>query len=456
MRNKSLSRTQKSVLFAGFAIAGMIGLFQNCGSGFAVDPAAISASQLSSTGVTKVVGTSNADFKTCRTMTTPLFDCLESRSEAKGLLKAADVTRCTTGATPPSDLDVSICLTKAGFPIFNYREPLQWDIEGCASRVGTPKIATCLEKNAIRPASVTQAVIETCINAVGMLNVEKCLRKNGHLAKISFVSNSDAALCGKVTEQGTNSLVIRTCLLDREVIPATVLQADIDTCMTNAPTAIGRCLRSGRKVPRVIMQANINGCINAVGPTRIATCLEGNGYLYDSLLPAATLQTVIDDCVTVVGTANVARCLRARNVLERPILQAHIAACNLAAGQDKIVTCLAANGMLDASGLATNSVAEKPFLQADIDTCVTNVGIGSVATCMVGPRAALQANSYQAHFAACHRFNDPTGVAACLNGSGMLPATATQANFDTCLAAAGLAGLETCMRTRGFITYPAL
>ncbi|MDZ4083622.1 MAG: hypothetical protein U1E10_11840 [Bdellovibrionales bacterium] len=457
MSKKRLSRSQKSTLFAGIALLGMIGLFQNCGSGFAVDPTIINASQFSSTGeAAKVLGVSNVDFRTCRTVTAPLYDCLEARSEIKGLLKVDDVNRCTTGTTTPSDLDISMCLTKAGFPIFNYREPLQWDIEGCASRVGTAKIAACLEKNAIRPASVTQAVIETCIGSVGMPNVEKCLRKNGHLAKVSFVSNSDAALCGKVTEQGTNGIVIRNCLLDREVIPTTVAQADIDTCMTTAPTAIGRCLRAARRVPRVIMQANINGCINAVGPTRTAACLESNGYLYDSLLPAANLQTVINDCVTAVGTANVARCLRARNVLERPILQAHIAACNLAAGQDKIVTCLAANGMLDATGLATNSVAGKPVLQADIDTCVTNVGIGSVATCMVGPRAALQANSYQGHFAACHRFNDPTGIAACLTGSGMLPTGVTQANFDTCLTAAGLAGLETCMRTRGFITYPAL
>lgn len=457
MTKKSVLRSPKFVLVAGFAIVTMIGLFQNCGSGFAVDPAAFSSSQSSSTGESsKLLGVSDADFKACRSGTNPLYDCLEARSEVKGQLKTADVTRCNTGTTTPSDLDVSMCLTKSGFPIFNYREPLQWDIEGCAAKVGTAKIAACLDKNGIRPASVTQTVIETCINAVGMLNVEKCLRKNGHLAKVSFVSNSDAALCGKVTEQGTNSLVIRTCLLDREVIPATIVQADIDTCMTNAPTAIGRCLRSGRKVPRVIMQANINSCLNAVGPTRVAACLEINGYLYDSLLPAANLQTVINDCVTAVGTANVARCLRARNVLERPILQAHIAACNMAAGQDKIVSCLAANGLLDANGLAANSVAGKPVLQADIDTCVTNVGIGNVANCMVGPRAALQANSYQGHFAACHRFNDPTGIAACLAGSGMLPTGVTQANFDTCLTAAGLVGLETCMRTRGFISYPAL
>ncbi len=457
MVKRRLSRNQKSILIAGFATIALIGLFQNCGSGFAVSPEILSANQLASSGsATKAVGVSTADFKTCRTAATPLYDCLEAKSAVKGTLKAADVTRCTTGTTAPSDLDAAMCLTKAGFPIFNYREPLQWDIESCASKVGTGKIAACLEKNGIRPATVTQTVIDTCINAVGMLNVEKCLRKNSHLAKVAFVSNSDAALCGKVTDQGTNSLVVRTCLIDREVIPATVLQADVDTCMTNAPTAIARCLRSGRKVPRVIMQANINGCINAVGPTRIAACLETNGYLYDSLLPAATLQTVIDDCVSVVGAANVARCLRARNVLERPILQAHIAACNLAAGQDKVVSCLAANGMLDANGLASNSVTGKPLLQTDIDTCVTNVGIGSVATCLVGPRAALQANSYQGHFAACHRFNDPTGVAACLNGSGMLPTGVTQANFDTCIAAAGLAGIETCMRTRGFITYPAL
>lgn len=453
---KKLSRTQKSVLIAGFGILTMLGLFQNCGSGFAIAPEVLNGSQFSSTSTTKVAGVSSVDLKTCRTVTAPLYDCLEAKSEVKGILKSDDVTRCSTGTPAPADLDVSMCLTKAGFPIFNYREPLQWDIETCASKVGTAKIATCLDKNAIRPASVTQAVIETCINAVGMLNVEKCLRKNGHLAKVAYTSNSDVALCGKVTGQTTNSMALRTCLLDREVLPTTVVQADIDTCMTSAPTAIARCLRASRKIPRVIMQANINGCINAVGPTRIAACLEANGYLYDTLLPAATLQTTIDNCVATVGTANVARCLRVNGALSRQVMQAHIAACNLAAGPDKIVACLGANGMLDATGLAVNSVAGRPLVQADVDACITSVGIGSVASCLVGARAALQANSYQGHFAACHRFNDPTGIAACLNGSGMLPTGVTQANFDTCLAAAGLAGLETCMRTRGFITYPAL
>lgn len=452
---RRLSRSQK--LAVAFSISGlaMVGLFQNCGSGFAVDPNFGSTTQLSSEMPLKV-GVSAQDYRICLSGTEPIYNCLEAKSAVKGQLKAEDVTRCTGGTPAPAQLDSAMCLTRAGFPIFNYREPIQWDLNRCATAVGTSRIALCLEKNGILPKDLTQAKIEECIGAVGLDSLEKCLRKNAFLAKNPFPTNSDAALCAKVTEQGTNGIVIRDCLLNREVIPTTVTQANIDTCMTAAPTAIARCLRSNRIVPRVIMQANINVCVNAVGPNRVAACLEANGYLYDSLLPATTLQTTIDQCNEAVGSGNIARCLRNRNVLERSIMQAHINSCAALVGNDRIYNCLAANGLVDVAGTATNSVAGQTLSQLDIDTCVTNVGVGSVARCLVGARGKLVANPYQPTFAACHRFNDPAGVAACLDGSGMLPTGLTQANIDTCLTAAGLAGLENCLRTRGFITYPAL
>lgn len=452
---RRLSRSQKLTLFFSIAGAALIGLFQNCGSGFAVDPGLAGFSELASETPTLKAGVTASDYRICLSGTDPIYDCLEAKSELKGVLKSEDVTRCTSGTPAPAQLDSAMCLTKAGFPIFNYREPLQWDLDNCASRVGTNRIASCLEKNGILPANLTQAKIEECIGAVGLANAEKCLRKNAFLSLYPFPSNGDATLCAKVTEQGTNGIVIRNCLLNREVITTAVTQANIDTCMINAPTAIARCLRSNRLVPRVIMQANINVCVNAVGPTRVAACLEANGYLYDSLLPAATFQATIDQCNESVGSANIARCLRGRNVIERSIMQAHINHCAALVGNDRIYSCLAANGMVDVNGTASNSVAGQTLAQTDIDTCITNVGLGSVARCLVTARQKLVANPYQPTFAACHRFNDSAGVAACLDGSGMLPAGLTQDNINTCLTAAGLGGLETCLRTRGFITYPA-
>lgn len=453
---RRLSQSQKLILLFSISGVALVGLFQNCGSGFAVDPSLNGLTQLASEAPALKAGVAAADFRICLSGPDPIYDCLETKSELKGVLKAEDVTRCTGGTPAPAQLDSAMCLTKAGFPIFNYREPLQWDLDNCASRVGADRIASCLEKNAILPAGLTQAKIEECIGAVGLANAEKCLRKNAFLALSPFPSNGDASLCAKVTEQGTNGIVIRNCLLNREVITASVTQADIDTCMINAPTAIARCLRSNRIVPRVIMQANINVCVNAVGPARVAACLEANGYLYDSLLPATALQSTIDQCNESVGSANIARCLRSRNVLERPIMQAHITSCAALVGNDRIYSCLAANGMVDINGTAANSVTGQTLSQADIDACITNVGIGSVARCLVGARQKLVANPYQPAFAACHRLNDPAGVAACLDGSGMRPAGLTQDNINTCLTAAGLNGLETCLRTRGFITYPAV
>jgi hypothetical protein len=376
----------------------------------------------------------------------------------KGILRPSDVATCTAvTTTTPTDLDVAMCLTKVGFPVLNYREPLQADIDSCAVKVGTGKIAACLQKNAILPASVTQTVIENCVGLVGLNMVEKCLRKNAHIAKVPFVSNTDISLCTKVTEQGTNGAVLLACLSNREVLPATVVQSDIDLCITNAPGAIAKCLRSGKKVSRVLMQNNINSCVSAVGTTKAAACLESNGYLYNDLLPAATLQTTFDSCVTAVGAASVAKCLRARSALEKPLMQAQIAACIAAVGSDKTVACLAANGLVDSvTGLASNSVPGTQILQSDIDACILAVGTTGVAKCLVNVKKTLSQTALQANFAFCARLNDSTGIASCLDGSGMLPTTtangpATQANFDTCVAAAGLAGVETCMRTRGFI-----
>lgn len=437
----------------------LVALFQNCsGGGFIIDPNALNQTSLASVAP-KTVGTTLASFKSCRMGTADFYTCLEANSDIKGVLKASDVSNCTAvvGASTPTDLDIAMCLTKVGFPIFNYREPLQHDIETCSTNVGVGKIAACLSKNAILPATVNQAVIDSCIAAVGIANVEKCLRKNAHLPKVPFVSNADIALCSKVSGQMTG-LSIFTCLSNRELLPATVVQADIDTCLLNAPTTIAKCLRTAKKVARVIMQNNINGCVSAVGETKIGACLDSNGYLYEALLPAATLQTTIDACVTAVGPTAVAKCLRTRKVLETSVMQAQIASCIAAVGSDKVVACLTANGLVDAvTGLASNSLPGFPLLQADVDACVIAAGPTGVARCLTVVKKVLNPASGQDQFSFCARVNDPTGIAACLDGSGMLPLTpltglpTTQANFDTCVAAVGVAGLETCMRNRGFI-----
>ncbi|CAN5651652.1 hypothetical protein BH10BDE1_BH10BDE1_12570 [soil metagenome] len=457
MARIKLTSVQKVGLSFGVLAIAMIGLFQNCSPGFSVDPSLGGVVQLASTTV-PVLGVSNANFKSCRSGTADLYMCLEASSDVKGVLRTADVATCTAvTTTTPTDLDVAMCLSKLGFPIFNYREPLQTDIDTCAVKVGTSKIAACLLKNAILPVGVTQAAIENCVGLVGLPMVEKCLRKNSFLAKIPFISQSDVLLCTKVTDQGTNGAVLLACLTNRELLPASVVQSDIDLCITNAPGAIAKCLRSGKKVSRVLMQNNINSCVAAVGSAKAAACLDANGYLYDSLLPAATLQTSVDSCVTAAGAPATAKCLRSRGVLEKPLMQAQIASCIAAVGADKAVACLTANGLVDSvTGMATNSIAGTQILQADVDACVVAAGTGGVAKCLVTVKKVLSASGLQGNFEFCARLNDATGIAACLDGSGMLPTTtangpATQANFDTCVAAAGLAGVETCMRTRGFI-----
>lgn len=426
--------------------------FQNCGQSFETihddEITSFASSTLTPTSAAKV-GVSAADFTACRAAQASLYDCLELRSTVKGVLKQGDVTRCTLGS--PSELDVAMCLTKSNFPIYGYREPLQWDIDVCAIRAGQNNIAACLDKNGILPTAVTSVEINSCITSAGLANVEKCLRRNLHLKSIIAISNADAILCGKVTEQPQNGVVMRTCLLDRQLIPDTLAQADFDTCLTNAPTTVARCLRTNTLVPRIIMQANINLCIEAVGPTRIAACLESNGYLYDNLLPATTLQTAINTCITNVGATAISRCLRTNNILSRPVMQAHIAACNAAAGQANILTCLTANGLVNATGTAPNSRPNAVLTQTDIDTCVTNVGLANVSRCLSGAAQKLVMQPNQTHFTACHRFVGPMAIANCLNGSGILPATLTQNNINTCITAVGITNIVTCLTGRGFL-----
>lgn len=446
--------TRRIVAASAFGVLILGGLYQNCGGTFAVDPKLLSTQSASITGTagtSDLAGLSNAGFKSCRSNTSQnLFNCLEAGSAKKGVLTRVMVDTCTVATPPPSDFDAALCLTRAGFAIFGYREPLQSDIETCAAKVGTTKLAACLNKNGVLPATITQPVIDSCLSTVGLVSLEKCLRKNNHLVKKYFLSNADVSTCQKVLDSAALPSAVMTCLGNMEVLPATVLAMDLELCLSNAPTAVAKCLRANRKVSRVIMQANITTCANAAGVSGIARCLDGNGYLYDSLLPAEALQSTIDTCVLAAGVDGVARCLRGRGVLERSMLQAQIASCITVVGQAGALNCLRANGLLDQAGFPTNGLPGKAITQADIDACAASAGAGGIAGCLAGARAILDPNPKQDVFNLCHRLADASGMANCMNASGMLPGGVTQAGIDICLAQpAGLAGVETCLRNRG-------
>lgn len=447
------SKPTVKILFLLLSFTLLTVLFQNCGQSFTVDPAAFSTSSQSSiTPGTPAVpakpGVSYAEFKECRaTAEATLATCLDSKSPVKGALSATTFNTCYTAST--AELDLGACLTKNGFTIAGYREPIQKDFENCAAAVGTQKIQACLDKNGVLTLGIDQAGIESCIGAVGIGGVEVCLRNRNLLKRLGTVSNYDIAVCKKVYGDPISDINLRSCLTNKELIPATLTDANLAQCQMAAPTATAKCLRTNRFVPRFFGQAQISRCIGAVGVAASANCLDANGYLYDKLLPVATLQTQIDTCNTNVGPANIAKCLRTNNFLEKLVMQGPITACGQVAGPANVVTCLTANGLLT-NGVALNSPAGTIITQADIDDCVAKGSPATVSTCLV-TKKLLNAKPVQDNHELCHRLAGPTGIAACLDSSGMLPVGVTQANFDTCLAAAGLAGLETCMATRGFI-----
>lgn len=439
------------------AIIATVGLYQNCGDGFKL--ATIDTSLPSTLENVRLVpgptfpGVSMPNFKTCLTTSAEpvaLSACLNKAPGATGITYTADAITTCNLAGQTTDLSLAMCLSKAGQVIQDHREAKQFDIDSCTAAVGAGQVAACLGKRGIR-GRIVQEFIDRCSTSDGPNGIERCLRRNTYVTKRASVFQSDATLCERV-EGGTASLAL--CLQNADLLPATVTQTQIDTCVTAVTSArVIRCLRVNYHIPKVVMQLHINECSTAVGQAAIATCLDNNGLLpVDPVTQLATFQTEVDGCVTAVGLAAVAKCLRNKNLLSPKIMQPHIASCFDVAGVNAFA-CLNANFGVVPAGLT----------DAQLRTCfAANMNTAANAAKCLASKRILSSAPTQENITACQRFAgtvpDATatrpgqvGIATCLDRSGLLAAPLVQANVDTCITNVGLANVATCLHNQGIV-----
>ncbi|CAK9250187.1 unnamed protein product [Sphagnum jensenii] len=416
-----------------------------------------------------IPGVPNAAFQSCFTSNpttdggVQLASCLNASAVGGAVFTSTQIATCVAAGNASSSL-LPICLSKNGQVVLQNHSALQFEIDACNSAVGESGIAGCLAKHGA-DLGITQPEIDQCNTAAGESGIEKCLHKNAFIATQAIVMQNSANLCNLV-EGGTTTMAL--CLQNSLQLPATVTQADIDTCVTAVTEAdVIRCLRVKYFIPNTLMQYHINYCSTAVGPTAIANCLNTNGVLPINPLPSPTpagvavetaaqivadLQLDINSCITAVGEADVAQCLRKRGIISNQVMQSHIDSCFAVAGVNAY-NCLAANFAVLPTTLTTD------VLQA----CFTkNGGTSAGAASCLAAQGILPTAAQQTHINECARSAgidaDATatlpgqiGIAACLQNSGLLPTGVTQAEIDTCIGAVGLQNASACLANKAYI-----
>jgi hypothetical protein len=435
----------------------MVIFFQNCGKGFQPASNLADSSTLPSSvpALPPGPGVANADFVGCFNAapadSTAISTCLNAKLNANAVYTAAQITTCFTAGNTTS-LDLAYCLSQNGQVVQDYRPPKQTDIDTCVA-AGATDVSFCLAKHGVRDR-VTNDEITNCTNTAGATGVELCLHKNGFLPNPPNVFQADADFCNLIGG-GTASLAL--CLFNSNLIPATVTQAAVDTCVTAAGEAgVVKCLRGKDFLPKAVMQADIDRCNRGVGEAKIAICLANQGLLPIDTTVAANItsfQTDIDNCVTAAGAAGVSKCLRKNNFLPNSIMQQQITSCFMAAGPANAFTCLSNNfPTLPANLTAVNLTA---CFAANGNTAA------NAAKCL-GTKGALRTAPAEENLTECNFFagQDPDGtgtlpgqigIANCLANNGMLPTGVTQAKIDTCITNAGLAGAYSCLNNNGII-----
>jgi hypothetical protein len=210
--------------------------------------------------------------------------------------------------------------------------PKQSDIDKCVAAAGASKVAGCLEKNGIKPDSLSQANIDQCLSSAGgQAGVEKCLLKNAVFPGRLFISQHEFHVCSKTDSLATSA----KCLENSGLLPAGATQATIDSCVTAVgENAVVKCFRNTGILSRALMAAHATRCVEEVGAPNLITCLEDNGLFLNGLDKA-----VAQNCVTSGGVANLTKCLRTQGQLSPVPTQAEVQFCHDVAGAENIDTC---------------------------------------------------------------------------------------------------------------------
>ena len=432
--------------------------FQNCANGFHSATYFADSSSSTSSNLPPLPpgpGVANAAYMACfnaaPTDANAISTCLNAAPNSANVYTPAQITTCFTAGNTTA-VSLGFCLSKNGQVVQDYRAPKQTDLDACVA-AGATDISFCLAKHGVR-SGVRNEAIAACTNSAGASGVELCLHKNAILPTAANAFQGDADLCN-LTGGGTTAMAL--CLFNANLVPVTVTQAAVDTCVTAATEAgVIKCLRGKDFLQKAVMQTDVDRCNNAAGETKIANCLANQGLLPIDTTVAANItafQTDIDNCVATAGLGGVSKCLRRGNFLPNTIMQQHINSCFTAAGQANAFTCLSNNF----------PVLPANFTAANLSACLVANGNSSanVAKCMAG-KGALNTAPNEENLTECNFFAgqdaDTTatlpgqvGIAACLNANGMLPTGVTQAQIDTCITNAGLAGAYSCLNNNGII-----
>lgn len=423
------------------------------------------------------------------------FANLPNCLQAKGLVDSDNKSKLTTAieqcSTESSNkIFMAICLESKGFVIDHHREFAQSDVDKCRVKLNNDdsKLAFCLGKRGLFPASASQADLNNCISTagVGPEKLEKCMRKKGFLTAKNNLSQFDVNYCVKI-----GSPNLSDCLLNSDATPLTTATppapafsaADIDACVS-APgvgtTGLVKCLRNSGKLSKVLMQHHLDRCISLVGTGKLAACLDLNGLLPTK--PTGVLsQEEIDSCIANQGEKGLLYCLRfGLGVLNRVVTQADINECTrVGGGTSAIAKCLSINSLLpanvtqavidacvtavqaDATGAATiakclrkKGYLPKALVQGDVNSCLKLVDQTKLATCLnanVNNNATgVYAPLVQTDIDACIQNVGVGKIALCLKNHSLIPTVLTQEHINACSLFGGLGNIQACLDGSGF------
>lgn len=419
-----------------------------------------------------------------------LPNCLQS----KGLVDSDNKTKLTSAielcSTESSNkIFMAICLESKGFVIDHHRDFAQSDVDKCRVKLNNDdsKLAFCLGKRGLFPASASQADLNNCISTagVGPEKIEKCMRKKGFLAAKNNLSQFDVNYCVKIGSSNLND-----CLLNSDATPLTTATppapvfsaADIDTCVNTSgvgTTGLVKCLRNSGKLSKVLMQHHLDRCISLVGTGKLAVCLDLNGLL-PTKATGVLSQEEIDSCIANQGERGLLYCLRfGLGVLNRVVTQADINECTRVGGTAAIAKCLSINSLLpanvtqavidacvtavqaDATGASTiakclrkKGYLPKALVQGDVNSCLKLVDQPKLATCLnanVNNNAAgVYAPLEQTDIDACIQAVGAGNLAKCLKKNSLIPTVLTQEHIIACSLFGGMGNIQACLDGSGF------
>ncbi len=163
----------------------------------------------------------------------------------------------------------------------------QTEIDNCVTVVGAVAIAKCMRNKSFISSKIMQPHIASCFDAAG-LNAFTCL--NANFAVIPpLLTDVELKACF-AANLNTPANAAR-CLATKRIISSAPSQDHINACARFAgnvadatgtrpgQVGIATCLDRSGALPAPLLQANINTCITNVGLAAVSNCLHAQGVV---------------------------------------------------------------------------------------------------------------------------------------------------------------------------------